>query len=286
MTLQQFADYLIAKFCKAANVHDVSTLNDAFIESVGASIRHSLHDYWASLPYADLPDIAFHAASLLAIQKGTRNLGSSAKIADLPRLYQKKPWQRTLANNDKTGSISSPTRSTRNRSWSSPGLHINTYRSNTTAPGATPTSSLSMPLIPPPNSDVCYEVAHNTSACPPLSRGTRIQIELARNQNRNSAEHALAITTGGTSIAHGARKEDKTRTETIIPTKILLRLIAIRASLSPSQDLSLLRKTYAGWREDVYSREQNSSSLGRAVRNPGSAECTQQSGGANLGYFR
>lgn len=80
MTSEQFTDDLIAKSCKVAAVYVESTFNDVFIKGVDVSIRHSLRDYWASHPYADLTDIAFHADSLLAIQKGSRNVANNVKI--------------------------------------------------------------------------------------------------------------------------------------------------------------------------------------------------------------
>lgn len=41
-TPQQFVDDLIAKSCKGADVYDMSTLKDVFIESIDVFIRLSL----------------------------------------------------------------------------------------------------------------------------------------------------------------------------------------------------------------------------------------------------
>lgn len=54
--LMQYADDNYAKSCKAVDVHDESTLNNIFIESVDSSIFHSLQEYRATSPQADLTD--------------------------------------------------------------------------------------------------------------------------------------------------------------------------------------------------------------------------------------
>lgn len=69
MTFQQYAGDLIAKSRKDADVYDEDTPNNVFIEEVNQSLRHSLQNYWATNPEADLTDIAFQAESVLAIQK-------------------------------------------------------------------------------------------------------------------------------------------------------------------------------------------------------------------------
>lgn len=45
MTLQQFADDIVAKSFKVADVYGESTFNDILIEGVDSSIRHSLRKY-------------------------------------------------------------------------------------------------------------------------------------------------------------------------------------------------------------------------------------------------
>lgn len=59
MTPQQYANDLIAKLCKVADVYDESTLNDVFIEGVDASIQQSLRNFRVTNPHSDLTDIAF-----------------------------------------------------------------------------------------------------------------------------------------------------------------------------------------------------------------------------------
>lgn len=44
VTAQKFADKLISKLCKFADVYDESTHNCVFIERVDALVRYSLHD--------------------------------------------------------------------------------------------------------------------------------------------------------------------------------------------------------------------------------------------------
>lgn len=67
MTPQQNADGLIAKSWKVADVYDERTLSDVFIESIDASIRHNLRNYWARNSQTFLSDIAFQEESLLSI---------------------------------------------------------------------------------------------------------------------------------------------------------------------------------------------------------------------------
>lgn len=52
-THQQYANDLVAKYCKVAHVYDKGTLKDVFVEGVDASIRHSLRHFWAQDPQAD-----------------------------------------------------------------------------------------------------------------------------------------------------------------------------------------------------------------------------------------
>lgn len=117
-TTQQFADDLLEKFCKGADVYDGNTLNEEFIEVVHASIRDSMQDYWASHPHAASTDIAFHVESLLAILKGSRNISYSNKVDYSVKLYQKNPWQRALANSVNAEITTFSTRGTRSWSWS------------------------------------------------------------------------------------------------------------------------------------------------------------------------
>lgn len=65
MTSQQYGYDVIDESFKVADAYDKSTLNDVFIESLDASIRHSLCSLWPSNAQADLTDIAFEARSLL-----------------------------------------------------------------------------------------------------------------------------------------------------------------------------------------------------------------------------
>lgn len=59
ITLQLYADGLIAKSCKIGDVRDESTLKEVFIEDVDLSIRHSLRIYCATYPQASLTDTEF-----------------------------------------------------------------------------------------------------------------------------------------------------------------------------------------------------------------------------------
>lgn len=70
---QHYANELIVKSCKVAEVFDERTLNDMSIEIVDASIMHSLRKYCRTNPHEILMDIALQAESLLYILKGSGN---------------------------------------------------------------------------------------------------------------------------------------------------------------------------------------------------------------------
>lgn len=50
ITSQEYADYLVAKSCKVADVYDEGKLNDVFIERVISSIGEILRNYQAQKP--------------------------------------------------------------------------------------------------------------------------------------------------------------------------------------------------------------------------------------------
>lgn len=56
---QQYFDDLIAESCKGAAVYGKGTLNDLFIEGVGAFIRHNLQNFWPRNTQTDQTNIAF-----------------------------------------------------------------------------------------------------------------------------------------------------------------------------------------------------------------------------------
>lgn len=58
MTRQQYANDLVARSCKAADVFNESTLNVVFIKAYDTSIRHSLRIYRTSNLQAYLTDVA------------------------------------------------------------------------------------------------------------------------------------------------------------------------------------------------------------------------------------
>lgn len=59
MTLQQYADDLVPKSCKVADMFDELTLNDVIIKGVDPSIGRSLRSCWSTNARANLTDIAF-----------------------------------------------------------------------------------------------------------------------------------------------------------------------------------------------------------------------------------
>lgn len=69
LTRQQNADISSVNSCKLADIYSESTLNDVFIKGFDASIRDSLHNYWATNSQVELMDIAFQAKLLLSIPK-------------------------------------------------------------------------------------------------------------------------------------------------------------------------------------------------------------------------
>lgn len=69
MLQQQYGDDITAKSFNVDDVYDETSVYDKFIESVDASIRHSLRNYWATNAQADLTDIVFQAEPPLSIEK-------------------------------------------------------------------------------------------------------------------------------------------------------------------------------------------------------------------------
>lgn len=67
MSLRRYADGLIAKSCKMQDVYDDGVENNVLIEKASRSTRHSLQNYWATVPQANLADIAVQAKSLSVI---------------------------------------------------------------------------------------------------------------------------------------------------------------------------------------------------------------------------
>lgn len=70
MTAQQYANNLIAKFCKVVDAYIVGTINKVFVERVDVAIGHSFCKYWLTNSQVDIIEIDFKAESSLAIQKG------------------------------------------------------------------------------------------------------------------------------------------------------------------------------------------------------------------------
>lgn len=69
MMPQQFADEVVAKMRRVADVYVKVTLNNVFIGVVNLSFRHSLQNCWAQNPQEDLNDVMFQVESLLCFQK-------------------------------------------------------------------------------------------------------------------------------------------------------------------------------------------------------------------------
>lgn len=109
MTAQQYADDLVAKSCKVADVYDDWKLKNVFIEGVDACIRHSLRHYLARNPQADLTDIDFQAYSLLSIQReanATPENNQNNLTSD--KLFNRKPLNSRKSANNVSTSATSP----------------------------------------------------------------------------------------------------------------------------------------------------------------------------------
>lgn len=76
MTPVRYVDDLYELSCKVAVVYKESNPNEIFIEGIDPSICHSLWEYWATHPRADVTSISFKPQSLLEIQKGGTNPAS------------------------------------------------------------------------------------------------------------------------------------------------------------------------------------------------------------------
>lgn len=75
------------KILQGCHVYDEGTLNDVIIESVDASMRHSLRGYWASNPQTDSANFAYLAESLLFYPKWFREYSNK----QLPEHQTTKP---------------------------------------------------------------------------------------------------------------------------------------------------------------------------------------------------
>lgn len=63
----QYADDLITKLCKVAEVYQKSALNEIFIIWTDSSVCHSCKEYYASSPLAGQTSTAFKEQMLLKI---------------------------------------------------------------------------------------------------------------------------------------------------------------------------------------------------------------------------
>lgn len=127
MTLQQYANDIIAKSFKVADVYDKTKLNPVFIDDIDSSIWHSLRNFCATHLQDDLTDIAFHAKSLPALQKRSRKHPTNIQQQTrLQKPYTRKPWKnRRGPNNANTDTTSTPTRSLWQQSKSRLAINLN-----------------------------------------------------------------------------------------------------------------------------------------------------------------
>lgn len=178
MTPQQYADDLIATSWKVADLYDISTLNDVFIEIVDASIWHSLRNYWPTNSYADFTDFAFQAESLLSIQKGSGKIQTSKyPNTHLTKPYTRKPWySRNVASNVNTESMSTSSQRTEGRSPSPKALKMNALSIWSSGQGSTQGSFSSMTSAEPSFCKVCYDSSYVTPKCPLLTQGSFAQL--------------------------------------------------------------------------------------------------------------
>lgn len=92
MTSQKNSDNLIAKPCKALVLYGEGNLKEVFIKDFDASIKHSLHNYWATNPQSDEPYIAFQKEYLLSIQ----NDSADTRTSNILNTNPTKPYTRRL----------------------------------------------------------------------------------------------------------------------------------------------------------------------------------------------
>lgn len=71
MTLQQYADDLVAKLCMVTGGYDDGTLHTGFMKGSNESTRHGLRHYWVWKPQVNLPVIVLQTESVLSTQKKT-----------------------------------------------------------------------------------------------------------------------------------------------------------------------------------------------------------------------
>lgn len=140
MTSQRTVENLIAKSWRVVKVYDESNHNNVFLERLDASIRHSICDYWAIYPHANLTYIAFHADSLFALEKGSRNATTNTKGDNPSKSFQKKSWNRASANNMSTVAWTSPKHKSHTRSRSQSMFRLHTFSSQMNTSNETPSS--------------------------------------------------------------------------------------------------------------------------------------------------
>lgn len=144
---------LIAKSCKAGDVHNEGTLIDVFIESIDTSICHSLSHYWTQNLQANLTNIAFQEKSFLSIQEGAGivpNNNQGSYNAD--KRINRKPWNNNnleMANVINSQTLTSTPRGSRRWPKLPPVLHVNMPEAPTTFTNSSLRSSFTILSINP-----------------------------------------------------------------------------------------------------------------------------------------
>lgn len=91
ITLQQYADDLVAESCMVADTYHKRSVNDAFTEGVDASILHSLRHFCAQDAQVNLADNASLTDSVVREQKVTDNvLNDSRSNYNLGKAFNQK----------------------------------------------------------------------------------------------------------------------------------------------------------------------------------------------------
>lgn len=182
MTLMQYAKGLYAKSCKFGYDYDKSTFCDSLLEGVDSFICHSLPEYLAIHPHADVINIKFKTQLLFVILEKITKLAKTNNQAASSKQYGKHIWNMLLAHAIEIASLTSPSRSSRHRLRSPPLFAI--HKPAESKPRSdTPSLPSTLPSLVEPACEVCYNSSHSMLSCHALPRDVLLVLAAIRECN-------------------------------------------------------------------------------------------------------
>lgn len=162
---RRYADRIMAKMCKAAEVYDKSTLSAIYVDGVDSSIRRSVRTYRATLPQAYLIDIEFWAELLLTLQNESGSPSpSNQKGSRSEKRYTFIPCNNCSSiNNVNKDTTNCPTHSLRRRSTSLSVNHFSPPCAQISYHNSIPSFSSAMLLMSSSHCEICYGPTHVTT---------------------------------------------------------------------------------------------------------------------------